>query len=131
MAFTRPVVGADISAEDFGQPVYDMIQPTAWTNVTPLNGYSLFTSQPAQYRKIGDQVQLRGRLVVGSAVFGVAAFQMPVGMRPPSGLVVMTPVSTGTTWVAGPVDFRADGSYLPFGITGVTDVSIPLWYSIS
>lgn len=25
MAFTRPVVGADISAADFGQPVYDLV----------------------------------------------------------------------------------------------------------
>lgn len=135
MAITVPVVDTEIGVAAFGKPVADWINAqtaTAWTNVTPLNGYAQFTNQPAQYRKIGDNVQLRGRLAVGTAVFGVAAFQMPVGFRPPGGLVVMTPVvNPSGSWVSAPVDFRAGGDYCPFGVTGATDVSIPLLYCVT
>lgn len=130
MAFTRPVVGADISAADFGQPVYDWIvanTPTAWTNVTPINGYSQFASAPAQYRKLGDNVQLRGRLVVGSATFGVPAFTLPAGFRPPASLVLVCMVTVGGNWITATVDFRSTGDYIPFGASQagtVADVSL-------
>lgn len=58
------------------------LNPTAWTAVTFQNGWSNFGGgyQAAQYRKIGDVVQVRG--LIKSGTVGSAAFTLPAGFRP-------------------------------------------------
>lgn len=65
MAFTRPVAGADISAEDFGQPVYDWIAAAGagpWAGLTFAANWSNYPGfVSCQIRKRGTQVvELRG-----------------------------------------------------------------------
>lgn len=60
----------------YGQDV-----PTAWTAVTFANSWVNFdASHPTQYRKVGDEVAVRG--VIKSGTISVAAFTLPVGFRP-------------------------------------------------
>lgn len=85
MPLTRPVVGADISAADFGQPVYDFVAastPGAWTNMALSNSWSNVGGlrPPSGYRKVGDMVQVR--LAVVGGTFAVPIFVFPVGYRP-------------------------------------------------
>lgn len=65
MAFTRPVQGLEISAEDFGQPVYDWITANtagAWAQLTFAANWSNYVGfTPCQVRKRGTQVvEIRG-----------------------------------------------------------------------
>lgn len=65
MAFTRPVKGMEILAEDFGQPVYDWIAANTaggWNNLTLAANWTNYQGFTAcQIRKRGTQiVELRG-----------------------------------------------------------------------
>ncbi len=60
--------------------------PPAWIPVTFANGWSNFdTVRMVQYRKIGDEVTLRGVMKGGTIAYGTPAFTLPVGFRPPTG----------------------------------------------
>jgi hypothetical protein len=61
---------------------------TPWTGVTFQNGWVNFGGayQTAQYRKVGDVVQVRG--VIKSGTVGSIAFTLPVGFRPPAKLQI-------------------------------------------
>lgn len=52
-----------------------------WTALTPGTGSALAASDPAQYRLVGDVVQLRGGLTV-SASNGAVLATLPAGFRP-------------------------------------------------
>lgn len=87
MAFTRPVVGADISAADFGQPVYDWIvanTPTAWVVISSYqNGWSSYSSggrPTTAVRKFGELGLLRIAATGGS--LGATMFTLPSEYRP-------------------------------------------------
>jgi hypothetical protein len=55
--------------------------PTAWANLTMQNAWvSYGTGYAPQYRKIGDEVQIRGLMKSGAT--STAAFTLPVGFRP-------------------------------------------------
>jgi hypothetical protein len=86
MAIAIPTVGSEISAETFGAPVAQKVNdltPTAWTAVPTT--YSPWANvqynMPAQYRRVGDEVQLRGLLYNPSAS-GTNVVLVPVGFRP-------------------------------------------------
>ncbi|MEP7115110.1 MAG: hypothetical protein ABI862_17735, partial [Ilumatobacteraceae bacterium] len=60
--------------------------PTAWTAPALLNGWVNFGgagNQVLQYRKNGDNVEIRG--VVKSGTIASPLFLLPVGFRPPAG----------------------------------------------
>jgi hypothetical protein len=63
-------------------------QITPWTAPSFLNSWTNLgtTNQVAQYRKVGDVVQLRGSIVGGSV--GTVAFTLPAGFRPPADVIV-------------------------------------------
>lgn len=90
MALTRPVVGADISAADFGQPVYDWIianTPTAWTALPYAVSWTGTAGNPAMYRKVGDIVYVQGGVMwtggtVANGTQNVGT--LPAGFRPPA-----------------------------------------------
>jgi hypothetical protein len=60
------------------------LDPTAWAAPVLLNGWVNIGGafQVAQYRRVGDMVELRG--VIAAGVIGLACFQLPVGFRPPA-----------------------------------------------
>ena len=117
MAFTRPVKGADISAEDFGQPVYDWIAaatPGVWAGVTFASGdwQNYPTFQPCTYRRVGTTVSLRGVAQRRNANIDpgvtVTMFVLPVGFRPPAALLATALVGFANPG-AGRLDIRTDG----------------------
>ena len=125
MAFTRPTVNTEISAADFGQPVYDLLTPTAWTNVTFQNSWANMGGyQAVQYRKVGDMVQMRG--MMGSGTMGQTAFTLPVGFRPPALVMGSTgSYNTGSfTWVVARFDCNPDGRIVP--IDGINQYYVML-----
>ncbi|HET9667277.1 MAG TPA: hypothetical protein VFP09_10990, partial [Desertimonas sp.] len=114
-AVITPVTGyySMIVVEDIG-PASAFVpapDPTpAWTNVTFTGTWVNFggLTQATQYRKIGDQVYVRG--FVKSGTIGTSAFTLPVGYRPPA--LVRFPISGGLGTGAGlpNVGVSADGT---------------------
>ncbi len=62
------------------------LDPTTWTAVAFAGGWANLgaPAQVAQYRRVGDEVQLRG--VIAGGTIGLAAFTLPAGFRPPATL---------------------------------------------
>jgi len=95
MAINRPTTKTIISTTQWGVPITDAVNAnttdvaalktatavTPWTNLTLLNGWTNVGGfGTAQYRKVGDMVQLRG-LVTGGAISAVIG-NLSVGFRP-------------------------------------------------
>jgi len=96
------------------------LQPTAWTAVTFQNGWVNMGApyQDAQYRKVGDVVQLRGMMKSGTIT--TAAFSLPVGFRPPADLILGTVSNAavgGITITAAGVVTPSPGSNAWFAVT--------------
>lgn len=100
---------------------YDTDEPgaltvTSWTPVTFLNAWANKggAEQPCQYRKVGDVVELRGTMTKLAPTYGQAAFQLPVGFRPPFTLrpnpLVLNAAGTQSL---GRADMIGDGNYAP------------------
>lgn len=91
---------------------------TGWTNATltaPWVNYG-GTWNVAQYRKIGDEVQVRG-LVAGGAS-GQVVTTLPVGFRPPAGLIFATSVDVGGGNVFARLDAVASGVIVAYCAAG-------------
>lgn len=97
---------------------YD-VDPTAWAAPALLNGWVNLGGiwQVAQYRKVGDVVQIRGILTAG--VIGAAAFVLPVGFRPPAALLF----ATDSNGAYGQFSIAANGAVTP-------NVGVPAWFAI-
>jgi len=111
--------GGHFYVEDVG-PVsgaVPVVDPTpAWINVTFLNGWANNAggNQLTQYRKVGDEVQLRGRLYGGA--MNVPIFNLPVGFRPSLLTALGTASVISGGWGFGIVEIASDGNlatYLP------------------
>lgn len=83
--------------------------PSAWTAVTFTNSWVNFggTDQVAQYRKVGDVVELRGSIKTGT--IGNAAFTLPSGFRPPAD----TPFGVESNAAHGRVTITSAGVVTP------------------
>ena len=109
MPLTRPVVGADISAADFGQPVYDLVYPSAWAAMPfAANWQNYANFQPCVYRKIGTRVEFRGVAqrkgsIVAANVTATLFTGMVAANRPPVNMLV-----AGIAGFATPVLARLD-----------------------
>jgi len=105
MAITVPVAGQEASAEQFGIPVANevnrmtplVVAPTPWTTLVLQNGW-VNQAGTAQYRKVGDMVQMRGTVGGGTAGTNVAI--LPVGFRPPAGLFLNSTCTNGGPFLA-------------------------------
>lgn len=88
--------------------VFDL-DPTAWAAPALLNGWADLGGiwQVAQYRKVGDVVQIRG--VIAGGTIGLAAFVLPVGFRPPAALVF----ATDSNLAFGQFSIAANGTVTP------------------
>ena len=94
MAFTRPVVGADISAADFGQPVYDLVYQPAWQSfgfAANFQNYAGF--QTCQLRKVGTRIEVRGVAQRMNSVISagqtVDMLTIPAGLQPASTILMV------------------------------------------
>lgn len=116
MPLTRPVVGADISAADFGQPVYDLINQPSWSGVafdtSVWQNYNTFA--PCVYRKVGTRVELRGVAQRKGSTLGIGygsnVFVLPAGFRPPQTLIVPSLVGYADVGI-GRIDIQTDGVF--------------------
>jgi hypothetical protein len=83
-----------VTVEDFGQPVYDMIQPTAWVNLTFAANWQNYGGYTAcQMRKRGTQVvEMRGvaqrKTITVTAGQTVDLFTLPAGYFPVSAILI-------------------------------------------
>lgn len=102
-------------------------RPTDWTAPSLEGTWVNFDAtnwQPAQYRKVGEVVMIRGLVKNGTA--NTTIFTLPVGFRPPLRLIFPTDTSTGY----GRFDVRSDGGVLQqAGGTGW--ISLNCQFSIS
>lgn len=82
----------------------------AWTAVTFLNSWVNYgsTYQVAQYRKVGDCVEIRGSVKNGTA--GSVVFNLPAGFRPPADLYL--PGNNNAGAGASPVYIQSDGDVI-------------------
>lgn len=130
MAINRPTTKTIISTAGWGIPITDQVNLNAsdiaalktapWINASYLNGWTTFTGyQPAAYRKIGDMVQVRGIIALGS--MNAVAFILPTGYRPPMDLILPQRCSGNTS---GTLIIRANGDYLP-------QVGVNTWFTIT
>jgi len=112
---------AFITVEDVG-PVSLASNPPAqpssvWTAPTLLNGWanSGAPHQTCQYRLIGDKVELRGRINLGT--IGVPIFTLPVGYRPTAATTLATATVVSGNWAFGVVEATVDGNVAAFAPT--------------
>lgn len=82
---------------------------TTWTAPTLTNSWQNFGGAyaGAAYRKVGDMVQLRGLIKLGT--IGAAAFTLPVGFRPPADLLF----SSADAGVVGEILVTSGGAVTP------------------
>ena len=133
MAIARPVTKTIISTTAFGIPVVDWINantPTPWVNITLQNGWTTGGAfQTAQYRKIGDNVVVRG--VIRGGTMGVIAFNLPAGYRPPLAQPFPTAAMPGSgVWGFGYGELGADGNYYAY-IGGNSQFAISCSFSVT
>jgi len=85
-----------------GAAIIPQVAVTQWTALGPLmaNGWVSYAAPygPAQYRKVGDEVQLRGLIQSGSPPSSTM-FTLPVGYRPQHQLIFTQACSAGTAEV--------------------------------
>lgn len=114
MPIPIPITKTQIATVPWGIPITNEVNrlttvttPTAWTPATLQNGWvNTGGSWPvAAYRKIGDNVQLRG--MVQSGAVGTVIFTLPVGFRPIGSMQVPVVTGGGTY---GVITLAADGT---------------------
>lgn len=68
-----------------GLPYYGGVTDSGWQNASLLNGWTNFGGaySTCAYRKIGNQVSLRGMVTGGTSTDGTPVFTLPAGFRPP------------------------------------------------
>lgn len=125
MPIQQPVTRTIISTTAFGIPVAQFINfwtPTAWTPITAFtNGWGNVSGwQASQYRKWGDNVQVRGYIQSGTA--NTTAFVLPVGFRPPVTLTLTSNTFISGVRVMQMVQVQSNGSVVPEN-TGPTDLT--------
>jgi hypothetical protein len=138
MAINPPVTHTVISTQQWGIPITNQVnlntadiaamKPTAWTNATLINGWITASGTP-QYRKIGDNVQIRGNVGQGSQ--GSVITNIPAGFRPPFALYLASSSFTGTAWVTAEVMMDSNGAltYHANSPASPAFVSINMFYS--
>ena len=83
---------------------------SGWITATLLNGYTSYdTTQygPIRYRKIGNIVNIQG--ITSSTTNNSTIFQLPVGYRPPTQLILAVQNSNSL----GRLDIQQDGDVIP------------------
>lgn len=102
--------------------------PGSWTAPTLLNSWANFGGafQVAQYRKVGDMVQLRGLIRLGTVTN--TAFTLPTGFRPPADLLFISQDNNQ----AGRIDIIASsGNVIPQAVDNTFQSLNGIQFSVS
>jgi hypothetical protein len=129
MAITRPIPNTALSVTNWGGPITDEVNRmtpiatvTPWTALPYNSPWTNFGSgyQVGQYRKNGDNVEVRGFASPGtSAPASSIAYTLPVGFRPPVVFQIVVFYYNGTTQVPAAVNVNPSGTYqVVSGMTG-------------
>lgn len=99
---------------------------TAWTAVTFQNSWANFGAgmQVAQYRKVGDVVEVRG--VIQSGVTATVAFTLPAGFVPPA---TQTLPVVGPSGALASVTVATTGTVAVISASGTSGVGIAFRFS--
>lgn len=130
MAIPIPVTRSKIATATWGIPITEEVNRltlatavTPWTGVTFQNGWVQSSGdQACQYRKVGDVVQLRGRMTSGT--MNVAAFTLPAGFRPPAAFLLPVTAVNGGVWTTAVAYVQPDGTFVPTVPVGNTNFAI-------
>jgi len=129
MPITPPQPQTMVDATAWGQPITTevnrmtplVVAPTAWTALTLTNSWTNVGGWgTAQYRKVGDMVQLRGVVTGGIANSSVAT--LPTGYRPVDQITIPYAANgTGANYMS----ITPTGTIQPFaaGYVSLTGVS--------
>ncbi len=120
MPITPPIAHGNIDSAAWGIPITNEVNRltaltavTAWTAVTFANGWANVAGHgTVQYRKIGDEVELRGRMAAGT--MQNTAFTLPAGFRPAA--IYQFPVASadaGGNWIFGQIEVQTTGIVKP------------------
>jgi hypothetical protein len=102
---------------------------TPWTNFTFQNGFSNGAGQAAQYRKVGDNVEVRFHLTPGTN--GAVAFTLPVGFRPPGYMDIPAIAYNGVHNVANCFVTTSGTIAISWSASSVTGVSSSFQFSVT
>lgn len=118
-----PAPGSGVKS-DWAQEISTYVAPTPWTAVTFTGAWVNYGApyQVAQYRKVGDEIQVRG--LIKSGVSGTAAFTLPAGFRPLADYVL--PSNAAGAYAS--LTVKADGTVTP---TMVSNASVNVTFSFS
>jgi hypothetical protein len=126
---TNPIAGTDAYARllaDYERRIADLERAaqrgvTAWTQLPLVNSWANYSAPygPALYRKVGDEVQLRGLSQGGAA--GTALCTMPVGYRPQYEPIFSCTCSHPTAGWTGIVEVRVSTA----GVVNITSSLLP------
>jgi hypothetical protein len=102
--------------------------PTAWTAVTFQNSWVDFGAglQICQYRKVGDEVQVRG--VIQGGVSATVAFTLPTGFRPLAGF---SAAAVGPSASMAVVTVNTTGTVAVISAGGTSPVHILFRFSVT
>ena len=93
-----------------------VLTPVPWTNVTVLGTWANQAGMPAQCRKIGDIVYLRGSITIGATA---SALQLSAGYYNPSATIRVSLVSwNNTSYVASTGIITNTGEVQIYGASG-------------
>jgi hypothetical protein len=130
MAIIVPQPGQEISATDFGAPVANQLNgiiPTVWTVLTLSASWTHQAGQSVSYRKVGDMVQLRGRMDGGLS--NTTVFTLPTGYRPPFDVVLAIAGVASGAWGAASALLGATGALSILTVN--TSVAFTAAYSVT
>lgn len=120
---TTDQVLAKVDATNYNTKWVTPVKAGTWTNASLLNGWvnAGGIQPPAAYRLVGDEVQVRGRVLSGTV--GSPIFNLPAGYRPPTVMTFPTTSIISGNWGAGIVEANTSGdvgAYAPSTNAGVT-----------
>lgn len=118
MAIDNPVTKTTILStwgQDVAAAINALEGSVPWITATLLNGWTHNPSSPVQYRKIGLNVEVRGRGQHTSSAPYVPIFNFPTGFRPVVDHVSAIAVVVGGGWSVGVVSLAPDGNLNPQG----------------
>lgn len=109
-------------------PTGPAITPGAWIALPFNTGWGPLTGWATpSYRKVGDEVQLRGTVATtGSGVPSNTIFTLPVGFRPPGNNMYFTVCSWSPTYARFDMGTTGAGSYAPIPPAGANQ-----WLALS
>lgn len=129
VSFSRLLALLEERDRDLEAHLRSTTSTTAWIAPTLLGTWANYSSPSfagAEYRRVGDRVEIRG--IVKSGTSGTAVFTLPVGFRPPAALIF--PAMSDPN-VFCRLDVEVDGDVVVYILAGGTNALATLNCSFS